>query len=46
MGNREFDQAKATILASLEANELPEAQDFMRVFVPSFSLSPDELSKL
>lgn len=46
MGNREFDQAKATILASLEANELPEAQDFMREFVPSFSLSPDELSKL
>ena len=46
MGNREFLQAKATILESLEANELPEVQDFMRDFVPSFSLSPDELSKL
>jgi len=45
MGNREFDQAKATILASLQASEMPEVQDFMREFVPSFSLSPDELSR-
>ena len=45
MGNREFDQAKATVLESLETNDLPEVQDFMREFVPSFSLSPDELSR-
>ena len=45
MGNRDFAQAKATILKSIESNDLPEVQDFMREFVPSFSLSPDELSK-
>lgn len=45
MGNRDFEQAKSTILESLERHELPEVQDFMREFVPSFSLSPDELSK-
>ena len=46
MGNRDFAQAEATILASLQANELPEVQDFMREFVPSFRLSPDELSRV
>ena len=46
MGNREFDQAKATVWQSLEANDLPEVQDFLREFVPSFSLSPDELSRM
>lgn len=46
MGNREFDQAKATVWQSLECNDLPEVQDFLREFVPSFSLSPDELSRL
>ena len=45
MGNRDFAQAEATILESLQANELPEVQDFMREFVPSFRLSPDELSR-
>jgi len=45
MGNREFDQAKATVLASIEDSDLPEVQDFMRDFVPSFSLSPDQLSR-
>jgi len=44
MGNRDFAQAKTTILKSIEQNDLPEVQDFMREFVPSFSLSPDELS--
>ena len=46
MGNRDFGQAKVTILQSIEENELPEVQDFMREFVPSFSLSPDELSRM
>ncbi len=45
MGNRDFDQAKATIYQSLSLHPLPEVQDFMREFVPSFSLSPDELSR-
>ena len=45
MGNREFDQAKTTVLASINQNPLPEVQAFMREFVPSFSLSPDELSR-
>lgn len=46
MGNRDFAQAKATILSSLTRNEWPEVQDFLREFVPSFTLSPDELSHL
>ena len=45
MGNRDFAQAEATILKSLEENDLPEVRDFMREFVPSFRLSPDELSR-
>ena len=45
MGNRDFEQAKATILQNLVLNPLPEVQDFMRDFVPSFSLSMDELSR-
>ena len=45
MGTRDFDQAKATIQQSLAHNPLPEVQDFMREFVPSFSLSMDELSR-
>ena len=45
MGNREFAHAKASILESLEQNPLPEVRDFMREFVPSFSLSMDELSR-
>lgn len=46
MGNRDFAQAKSTILSSLTRNEWPEVQDFLREFVPSFTLSPDELSRL
>ncbi len=46
MGNREFDQAKLTIVDSINQNPLPEVHEFMREFVPSFSLSLDELSKL
>lgn len=45
MGNRDFEKAKATVLQSLQDNPLPEVQDFMREFVPSFSLSMDELSR-
>ena len=44
MGNRDFAQAKATIRQSISAIDLPEVQAFMAEFVPSFSLSPDDLS--
>lgn len=46
VGNRDFAQAKSTISASLLQSPLPEVQVFLREFVPAFSLSPDELSKL
>lgn len=46
MGNRDFAKAKATILDSLTQSPLPEVHEFMRDFVPEFSLSPDELSRL
>ena len=44
MGNRDFAQAKATIRQSISQIDLPEVQAFMAEFVPSFSLSPDDLS--
>ncbi len=44
MGNTDFKQAKQTITESLESSDLPEIGDFMREFVPSFSLSADDLS--
>lgn len=46
MGNREFDQARKSALENLRENPLPEVHAFMEEFVPSFSLTPDELSKL
>lgn len=46
MGNREFDQAKAAILATISKIPMPEVVDFMKEFIPSFSLSLDELSRL
>ena len=46
MGNRDFAQAKVTILEGLIASPLSEVRDFMREFIPSFILSTDELSTL
>jgi 5'-deoxynucleotidase len=46
LGNREFDQARATVLESIRQSDLPEVAEFMRDFAPSFELSLDELSKL
>ena len=43
-GNREFEAAGESIRRSLEEIDLPEVQDFMRMFVPSFELSLDELN--
>lgn len=42
-GNREFKKASDTILKSIEDIELPEVKYFMDKFMPSFSLSLDEL---
>ncbi len=45
MGNRDFAHAKTTVLQSITMIDLPEVQAFMAEFVPSFNLSPDELSR-
>jgi 5'-deoxynucleotidase len=45
LGNGEFAKAKETILESLKASPLPEVQDFLAEFVPSYTLTPDELSR-
>ncbi len=44
-GNHEFDAAGEAIRASLHEIDLPEVQDFIREFVPSFLLSLDELNQ-
>ena len=43
-GNHEFDAACDNIRRSLEQNPLPEVRDFLREFVPSFTLTLDELN--
>jgi len=44
-GNREFDAAGESIRKGLAQIELPEVQDFIREFIPSFELSLDELNQ-
>lgn len=44
-GNREFDAAGESIRAGLTRHALPEVQDFIREFLPSFELSLDELNQ-
>ncbi len=44
-GNREFDAAGESIRAALAEIKLPEVQDFIREFIPSFELSLDELNR-
>lgn len=43
-GNNEFIQAKARLEKTLAIRQSPEMDYFMAVFVPSFSLSLDEIS--
>ena len=43
-GNGEFAQAKLTIERDLMAMDRPEVQYFLKTFVPSFSLTLDELN--
>ena len=42
-GNKEFEIAKKTLLASVTENAAPETIYFMEHFVPSFSLTLDEM---
>lgn len=44
-GNREFDAAGESLRSGLAEIELPEVQDFIREFIPSFELSLDELNQ-
>ncbi len=44
-GNHEFDAAAESIRTGLDAIDLPEVQDFMREYLPSFRLSLDELNQ-
>ena len=44
-GHREFDAAGESIRKGLSQIELPEVQDFIREFIPSFELSLDELNQ-
>lgn len=43
MGNAEFNKAHDSIKAELDAMDMPEVAYFMRMFVPGFSLTIDEL---
>lgn len=43
-GNREFDAAGEAISKSIREIDLPEVQDFVKDFVPSFHLSLDEMN--
>ena len=45
-GNQEFTVAFKMIKQELDKSHLPEVKYFMEVFVPSFSLSLDELNYL
>jgi len=43
-GNLEFSEAEKTIEAALERAELPEVRYFLDHFIPSFTLTLDELN--
>jgi len=45
MGNREFLEAEKSTLKAIKAMRLPEADVFMKEFMPGFSLSLDEQGK-
>lgn len=43
-GNQEFDAAGENVLRAIQQINLPEVQDFMAEFVPSYALTLDELN--
>ena len=45
-GNREFDEAKKSVLQAIENLHCPEADIFLEEFMPAFSLTLDEQSPL
>ncbi len=45
-GNKEFAKAKKTIEEDLHARNMPEVEYFFKHFIPSFSLTLDELESL
>ena len=44
MGNSEFSKAIETVRKKVEDLDLPEADYFVEKFIPSFSLTLDELN--
>lgn len=44
-GNAEFREAQAGIEASVYAIDLEEVQDFLREFIPGFSMTLDQISR-
>lgn len=42
-GNHEFDRAHDTLLEAIHAMDLPEAEEFLREFLPSYGRTLDEL---
>ena len=43
-GNKEFSSAKETLREAIEASELPEAEEFMEMFIPAFGFNLDQLN--
>lgn len=43
-GNKEFEKAARAVKKEIDKSELPEVKHFMENFVPSFSLTLDELN--
>ena len=43
-GNHEFDYAAENVRRSIDAIDLPEVKDFLRDFLPAFSMTLDELN--
>lgn len=44
-GNREFHEAKIGIEISIRSIKIPEVEDFIREFVPGFSMTLDQISR-
>lgn len=44
-GNHEFDAAAVNVLQALHDMEMPEVEDFLREFVPGFTMTLDELNQ-
>lgn len=45
MGNDDFSSAEKATLASIHALELPEAEVFLEVFIPAYTLTLDDQTK-